>query len=357
MPTIALIPAYEPTEILIDLTKQLFDSGFTIVVVDDGSGPDYRKIFQQCRPYAAVLSYQPNRGKGHALKTGYRYIRENFGADSVVVTMDSDGQHTVDDAQKIAKRAAAAPGALILGVRAFGPGTPVRSQFGNTVTRAVFTLSTGLRVSDTQTGLRSFTVRMLPFLSSVPGSRYEYEMNVLLQCARRNIRILEEPIQTIYRNGNKGSHFHTLRDSFRIYKNILQFAASSFLAFCIDYGLYSVLAVGLAGLGTDISVPVANITARTVSASANFAINKRFVFGNTDSTLKTGTQYFLLAAGILLGNTVLLSFLVNSLGVNQFAAKLVTELTFFILSWAGQRFWIFRRQSAHACDRAEKSHD
>lgn len=357
MLTIALIPAYEPTAILIDLTKRLFDSDFTVVIVDDGSGPDYQTIFQQCRPYAAVLSYEPNQGKGHALKTGYRYIRENFGTDSVVVTMDSDGQHTVDDAKKIAKRAAASPSALVLGVRAFGPGTPARSQFGNSVTRAVFTLSTGLRVSDTQTGLRGFTVRMIPFLAGVPGSRYEYEMNVLLQCARRDVCILEEPIQTIYMDGNKGSHFHTLRDSFRIYKNILQFAASSFTAFCIDYGLYSILAVGLAGMGTDISVPLANITARTVSASANFAINKRFVFRNTDSALKTGTQYFLLAAAILLGNTVLLSFLVNSLGVNQFAAKLATELTFFALSWAGQRFWIFRRQGTNACRTTEKYRD
>ncbi|WP_283609379.1 bifunctional glycosyltransferase family 2/GtrA family protein [Faecalispora anaeroviscerum] len=357
MPTIALIPAYEPTEILIDLTKRLFDSHFAVLIVDDGSGPDYQKIFQRCRPYAAVLSYEPNQGKGHALKTGYRYIRDNFGADSVVVTMDSDGQHTVADAKKIAERAAASPGALILGVRDFGPGTPPRSQFGNTVTRVVFTLSTGLRVSDTQTGLRGFTVRMIPFLSGVPGNRYEYEMNVLLQCARRDISLLEEPIQTIYMDGNKGSHFHTLRDSFRIYKNILQFAASSFTAFCIDYGLYSVLAVGLAGLGTDVSIPVANITARTVSASANFAINKRFVFRNTDSAMKTGTQYFLLAAGILLGNTVLLSFLVNSLGINQFTAKLATELTFFTLSWAGQKFWIFRRSGERACDMAKNTQD
>lgn len=357
MQIIALIPAYEPTETLIDLTKRLFDSGFTVVVVDDGSGINYRRIFHQCRPFAHVLTYGVNQGKGQALKTGCQYIKEHYEKNSIVVTVDSDGQHAIEDAVKVAANVAARPDTLVLGVRAFGEGTPMRSQLGNSITRAVFSLSTGVRVSDTQTGLRGFCVSMIPFLSSVPGSRYEYEMNVLLQCAQRNIRILEVPIQTIYMNGNKGSHFNTLKDSFRIYKQILKFAASSFLAFCIDYGLYSILAVALSGLGREFSVPIANIIARTISASANYAMNKRFVFHSSASTVKTGLQYALLAVSILLGNTLLLSCFVNLMGMNQFMAKLVTELTFFCVSWAGQRFWVFRRQSAQEYSMEEKMKD
>ncbi|WP_085832025.1 bifunctional glycosyltransferase family 2/GtrA family protein [Clostridium merdae] len=357
MQIIALIPAYEPTDILIDLTRRLFDSGFTVVVVDDGSGINYKRIFHQCRPYAQVLAYEGNQGKGHALKTGCQYIKEHYEKKSIVVTVDSDGQHAIEDAVKVAEKVAAHPSSLILGVRTFGEGTPLRSQLGNSITRAVFSLSTGIRVSDTQTGLRGFCVSMIPFLVGVPGSRYEYEMNVLLQCAQQNIGILEVPIQTIYMNGNKGSHFNTLQDSFRIYKHILKFAASSLLSFCIDYGVYSALAVSMAGLGMNVGIPLANITARAVSASANYAMNKRFVFHSSANTLKTGAQYILLAVSILLGNTVLLSFLVNQWGVNPFAAKLFTELTFFMVSWVGQRFWVFRRQSEYECSFTKKTKD
>lgn len=343
-PTIALIPAYEPNLLLAELARRLSVFGFTVVIVDDGSGAEYRTVFQRAGKYADVIYCHPNRGKGSALKAGYRYIRQNYEAGSIVVTLDSDGQHTPEDARRVAEKARQCPGTLVLGVRAFGEGTPARSRFGNTVTRAVFHLSTGLHVSDTQTGLRAFDVALLPFLAGIPGRRYEYEMNVLLRCAKQGIPIAEEPIQTIYMENNRGSHFHTLRDSVRVYAPILKFAASSLTGFLIDYSLYTVLTVCLAGLGSAVSIPLSNVAARTVSASANFAINKYLVFRNTDSALKTGVQYFLLAAVILAGNTLLLSALVNAAGMNPFAAKLITEIAFFTFSWVAQRCWIFRRE-------------
>lgn len=346
--TIALIPAYEPTPAFPDLVRRLSESGVAVLVVDDGSGPAYHSIFQDAGAHATILAYERNQGKGHALKTGFSYLAAHYGADGVIVTLDSDGQHTVTDAWKVARRAMERPDALTLGVRSFGAGTPARSRFGNTVTRTVYRLSTGQRVSDTQTGLRAFGMKLLPFLLKTEGERYEYEMNVLMECPREGISIQEEPIETIYLNGNSGSHFHTFRDSYIIYENILKFAASSLTGFVIDYSLYSLLVVLLAGLGTTVSIPLSNVSARIVSASANFTINKYLVFKNGDSILKTGTQYFALAAGILCGNTLLLSFMVNTLGINEFAAKLVTELTFFTLSWLAQRFWIFRRHHSAA---------
>ena len=338
---IALIPAYEPGQTLLPLLRALREAGFTVVVVDDGSGPAYASVFDEAGSLASVCSYFPNRGKGSALKTGFAWIEDHYGLDAVVVTLDSDGQHSVSDAVRVWQEAAAHPEALTLGVRRFGRGTPLRSRFGNTVTRLVYRLSTHQRVSDTQTGLRAFHMSMLPFFSGVEGDRYEYEMNVLLECPRWRIPIREVPIETIYLDRNSGSHFRTIRDSALVYGHFLRFAASSFTGFVVDYSLYSLLVWALAGLGPA-SVPVSNVTARVVSAGTNFAINKRFVFKNRDSVVKTGAQYFLLAACILAGNTLLLSFLVNTLGFNKYAAKIVTEVTFFTLSFLGQRFWIFR---------------
>lgn len=344
---IALIPAYEPTSELISLTKALSEGGFTVVVVNDGSGLEYQSIFQQTEAYATVLSYGENRGKGHALKTGFSYVVNRYGSDSVVVTLDSDGQHTVVDATRVAQRTAEHPDALTLGVRSFGAGTPLRSRFGNSVTRGVYRISTGNWVRDTQTGLRGCAVSLLPVLLEVPGERFEYEMNVLMVCPKRGIPLQEVLIKTIYRNGNKGSHFRAVEDSARIYGNILKFAASSLIGFVVDYGLYSLLVVALSGLGTVISIPLSNVLARMVSATTNFMINKRLVFQHQGNILKTGAEYFSLAACILCGNTVLLSVLVNNLGMNKFAAKLVTELTFFALSWLVQRFFIFRKRDSY----------
>jgi len=92
-----------------------------------------------------------------------------------------------------------------------------------------------------------------------------------------------------------------------------------------------------------VSVPLSNVSARIVSATVNFTINKKLVFKSDASVIKSAAQYFTLAACILAGNTLLLSWLVGSVGVNKFAAKILTEITFFTLSWLVQKFIIFRR--------------
>ncbi|NCC69866.1 MAG: glycosyltransferase family 2 protein, partial [Clostridia bacterium] len=248
---IALIPAYEPSETLVTLTEQLCAAGFRIVIINDGSGPEYNRIFEEAEHSAVLLTHSENKGKGRALKTGLDFIRRNFGeGNSVIVTLDADGQHSVTDAAKVCGCAAQSPGTLVLGCRGFDGNVPARSRFGNTVTKAVYRLSTGKHVSDTQTGLRGFGTELLPFLLDVPGERYEYEMNVLLACARENIPISEVGIETIYFNNNAGSHFDTVKDSFRVYREIIKFAASSFTGFLVDYGMYSLLVVLTKGLGT-----------------------------------------------------------------------------------------------------------
>lgn len=341
---IALIPAYEPSEPLLTLVAQLYGAGFQIVLVDDGSGEAYRSIFRTAGSLAVILTHPRNEGKGRALKTGLAYIQEHFAGHYVVVTLDADGQHSVEDAVRVCEAAERNPGTFVLGCRDFRGQVPARSLFGNQAMRIAYRLFTGTKVSDTQTGMRAFSADRIPFLLQVDGSRYEYEMNVLLTCARRNIPMKEVRIETIYRDNNKGSHFDTLKDSFRISREILKFAASSFTGFLVDYGMYSLLTVTTGGLGTAVSVPLSNVLARIVSASVNFTINKKFVFRNRDSAARTGAEYFILAACILTGNTLLLSWLVGSMGMNRFAAKIVTELTFFSLSWLVQRFLIFRNR-------------
>ena len=339
---IALIPAYQPTEQLISLVQEAKSEGFQIVVINDGSNTGTNDIFASADRFGTVLHHVKNMGKGQAIKTGLSFIQGQYPADCTVVTLDADGQHRIADAKRICKVAQNHPDALVLGSRRLKENVPIRSRVGNTITRFVYRISTGQRVWDMQTGLRAFSTGLIPQFLSIPGERYEYEMNVLLACSRIGIPILEEEIETIYIDGNAFSHFDTVKDSWRVYKEILKFSSASLISFLVDYGLYSLFTLLTSGSGNILSILISNTGARIMSASVNYTINRKLVFQSKAHVVRSAVQYAVLAVGILIGNTVVLSVLADYLGVNRYAAKLITELFFFLMSWLVQRKAIFR---------------
>ena len=235
---IALIPAYQPERTLAELAEALHQAGLQVWIVDDGSGEEYRPVFEAAAGFGTVIYTPVNRGKGAALKTGLAAIAQAAQPPYTVVTVDADGQHRPADVLRVLEEAAARPKALVLGSRDFRGKVPLRSRLGNSLTRLVFRLSTGRRIYDTQTGLRAFSHLQLPLLLDIDGDRYEYEMNVLKEYARAGLELREVPIETVYLEGNRSSHFHPLRDSARIYLEILKFSASSLMSFVLDYGLF-----------------------------------------------------------------------------------------------------------------------
>lgn len=342
---IALIPAYNPEACLIQVIQQLKEKGFWILVVDDGSTGEHKEIFKEIDDAGSVLilTHTKNKGKGSALKTGLTYIQKYIAENYIVVTLDADGQHRPKDVEMVYKAAQKHLGYLILGSRKIQKETPLKSRLGNQITRMVYALTTGVSIYDTQTGLRAFDHTILPELLAIPGERYEYEMNVLLVCSRKKIPMKEIGIETIYINDNAGSHFNPLKDSCRIYKEILKFSASSLVSFFLDYGIYSLLLWITGGFSKSISLFLSNVTARILSGYFNYQVNRNLVFQEKTNSGRTAVQYVLLAAGILAGNTLLLEVLVH-FGMNQYIGKLCTELIFFFISWFVQRTFIFRRQ-------------
>lgn len=220
---VILIPAYEPEEKFIKLLQELNEKNLKVIVINDGSDSNYDEIFNEAKKYSIVIKQDVNKGKGAALKTGLKYIEENIKDDYVVVTMDCDGQHTLNDALKIGKYAIENSEELVLGKRLRSNKTPLRSRIGNGITRLIYRLKTKVDVYDTQTGLRAFSNKLIPFMLSVEGDKFEYEMNVLLQCPINKIKIKEIEIETIYIDNNSHSHFNALRDSKRIYSEIFNF--------------------------------------------------------------------------------------------------------------------------------------
>lgn len=210
---IALIPAYNPTQVLCDLVRNLCNAGFSIVVVNDGSQDSCSGIFDSCTSRARVLHLPKNSGKGYALKTGLSYIYDNFSSDSIIVTIDADGQYAVEDALTICHQSKSHNRALVLGSRSIGRDVSLRSRFRNTLTAFLFHRNTGIRLRDPLSGLRAFPFRMIPSMLNVEGYRYEYEINVLLHCARSKKRILEFPVKTVYNDHYSLSHFKLVKEA------------------------------------------------------------------------------------------------------------------------------------------------
>lgn len=343
---IAIIPAYNPDIKLIELTAELRERGIgDILIVNDGSIEQTREIFNQLSSYATILTHDVNCGKGAALKTALRYIL-NYKTDAQgFVILDADGQHRPEDAMRLLAELHNNCSGMVLGVRNFEGRIPLRSLIGNTVTKYVFRLCSGRWVSDTQSGLRAFSADMIQELLNVSGERYEYEMNVLLACAKKNTPIREVPIATIYHDAdNSCSHFRTIRDSARIYGNLLAFSGASFLSFLLDYLLFFPL-IWLFELGFDEGVALicGNIAARMISATFNYYLNSTFVFRCKENRYKTILSYVMLAGLILILNSAILYCLHDILGLKKAVAKLITELMLFVISFTVQRLFIFSK--------------
>ena len=356
-----LIPSLSPDERLSAYVRELMAAGFgLILVVDDGSAPEYQPIFEEIAvwPGCHVLHHDVNHGKGAALRTGFQYIKEHTALGGVI-TADSDGQHTVPDTLKLAGELGRKK-ELLLGSRDFSknnPNVPPKSRFGNRLTSGVFRLLYGQWLPDTQTGLRAFSRELLDFMLSVSGDRFEYEMNMLIQCSNRKIPVRPITIETIYHEENKGTHFHPIRDSWRIYKLIFgsffKFMSASIICWLVDILLFALLKrVGfltewelsmpwLRAL-SDAAEPVllATVIARICSASLNFKLNKELVFRVQDSKGAAG-RYLILCVAVMAASGVLVRLLSSVLGVNSTVVKVAVDFLLFFVNFRVQKAWVF----------------
>jgi glycosyltransferase involved in cell wall biosynthesis len=346
---IILIPAYEPDEQLPALLRSIraAEPWAAVVVVDDGSGPAYKDVFDGVKDLGChVIGYARNRGKGFALKTGFGFIADNLPGHDVVCA-DSDGQHRVADILRVAEavrsNAAIQRGSatMVLGSRSFTGNVPARSKFGNTATRLLFTLATGERIPDTQTGLRGYPAAMLPWLRSVRGDRYEYELNLLLEARHAGFSIQSVDIATVYLDHNSGSHFRPLADSVRIYAPLLKFLASSFTAFLVDTMVFVLLTLIID------SLLLAVLGARAVSSAVNFLVNRHIVFerGRDRPAGATGIRYFSLVAVLLAANFGLI-WALEALSVAALPAKILAEIALLAVSYAVQQRYLFTGNAA-----------
>lgn len=367
--TYIIIPALEPEPGLCGRISEIRDNiPSKVVVVDDGSGEDYRKTFDQIAGMdgCIVLRHEENKGKGQALKTGFRYVRESAGTESRILCLDCDGQHLPADGARLLETAEAYPGALILGVRDFtGKEVPWKSRFGNRVSSVIFWIFGGMYSGDTQTGFRAFDGSLLDLMLQIPGERFEYETQVLLVCTQQGVPIVTEKIQTVYVNDNAGTHFRPVRDSIRVMGALFQgpgrFVLTSLVCALLDLSLFWIFEKAFeqiqvlresagflhAGNGKQFRrIAAATVAARVLSATVNFGLNRKLVFhkgrkSGTAGWKREAFRYLLLCAGIMAASSLSVYAVSSFFHTEPAAAKLVCDGILFFFSYRIQRIWVF----------------
>lgn len=344
-----VIPSLNPDEKLGKTIKSMLEAGFGgIIVVDDGSDAEHKAYFPTENNSITLLTHEVNRGKGAALKTAFKYIKENFPDVYGVVTADGDGQHTPEDALRCAE-AIEDKREIVLGCRDFsGPDVPKRSKFGNKTTSFIFRFLCGKAISDTQTGLRGFPGCLLDYLCTVSGDRFEYETNMLLKCISDGVAIKEIKIETVYIEENATSHFRPVRDSIRVYRFLVNYILSSFVSFLADISLFYILSrlFAKSAILPAVYIPAAaTFLARAASSSLNYYINKTKVFENKGKIRNTVFKYYTLAAAQMLlsaGIVTLLSYLFGAHSLGSTVIKIFTDTFIFLLSFRIQKLWVFK---------------
>lgn len=277
-----------------------------------------------------------------AVKAGLEYIQKNFTGAYTVVIADTDGFHTAASVKLVADEAALHPDTLILSRRSQKEKDSIERIKG-IIKHTLYRRYVGINIYGETNCLKGFSSELMPKFADISDRSFDHEINLLMKRKEYDIPVLEIKTKSLKPEGSS-EWIDTLHTLWIRHKNIIKFSCSSFTAFLIDYILYTAILLWVEPRINFVNLTFANIAARIVSASVNFAINRRFVFKSNQNLQKSAAQFFTLAAFILFCNSVVLNLLANILDINHYLAKILTEMFFFVFNYTIQNFVIFRKK-------------
>lgn len=349
--TLVLIPTLNPNADLIEYVDKLISAHFTsILIIDDGSSLEYQHIFAELdkRNETIIHRHIINLGKGRALKNGFNFFLNmpDYNEFSGVITVDSDGQHSVADVISIRNLLDTKKNTMILGSRNFNKtNVPFKSKFGNKMTSKVFQMFYGRKLADTQTGLRALSTDIVVNFIALNGERFEYETNMLIEATYKDIVITELEIETIYIDDNSETHFRPVLDSLAIYgvlfRTFFKYMGSSIASFLLDIAIFQMLIMVLT-MGGNERIIFATIGARIVSSLFNYLSNKNIVFQDSNSHSKTLIKYFGLVVVQMSCSALLVMGLYSIFNLNETFLKVIVDSILFFVSFRIQKVIIFK---------------
>ena len=212
-----LIPAYREESRIGAVVRAVTRFVPKVVVVDDGSPDATAAVARQAG--AVVLVHAENQGKGGALRTGFRYAREQGAA--FVLTMDGDGQHAPEDVPVFLEAFSKGVCPVIVGNRMDDThGMPLVRRLTNGFMSALLSRKMGQRVPDTQNGFRLYRTDVIPQMPE-RESGFAAESEILLELALLGVTIGSVPVRVIY--GGEQSKIRPLRDTMRFFRMLKAF--------------------------------------------------------------------------------------------------------------------------------------
>lgn len=208
-----IIPTYNNEKTL----KRVLDKTLTytsdVIVVNDGSTDSTGKILSQF-PQIHQIHFPKNQGKGMALRTGFKEALK-LGFQNAI-TIDSDGQHFPEDFEVFVKEIYENGEALLIGDRNMEQdGIPGKSSFGNRISTFWYWFETGIKLHDTQSGFRLYPIKRMERLKYFTR-KFEFEIEVIVKAAWDGIPVKNVPIQVLYDESERVSHFRPFKDFTRI---------------------------------------------------------------------------------------------------------------------------------------------
>ena len=361
MSYVVVIPSLEPDDKLVPYIHELLSAGIEkIIVVNDGSSEKCNCIFDSIRNIKEchVLTHEANKGKGAAIKSATSFYIENCDGFDGIITVDADGQHSVRDVMRICRTMDENPDSFVLGCREFGEETPSKSLYGNRITSVAMRLFYGISLNDTQTGLRGIPNFMTKQLLDIRGTRYEYELNMLIHAKGHSIPFVIIPIETIYFDNNSGSHYRPIIDSARILVKVLSgllwFSASAICSSIIDLVVYGMMTkVVLSDLPLFWMLLIAFITARAISSAVNFTLNRRLPSSQNKSIADTVPKYYTLVITQMLVSFLFIYQLCLATKLDEMVIKVIVDCILGLLSYQIQLRWVFCDRHSTAPKREE----
>ena len=197
------IPAFNEEKNIATIITKLADVTDTIIVCNDGSSDLTSDIAEKMGAF--VINHEKNLGYGAAIRSIFLKAKELDG--DILVTFDADGQHRIEDIEKVTKPIIDQEVDLVIGSRFLDESekeVPRYRKVGIKVITKITNASIKKQLTDSQSGFRAYSKKVLNELNpSELGMGISTE--ILIKASNKNFRITEVPIKILY-SGDTSTH-------------------------------------------------------------------------------------------------------------------------------------------------------